>query len=86
MVQMLNSGTTNTFYHYAEQVFLSFVSVQERTALVLMLFGMYIKEIALGLQPDKRWHMSAETSCSLCCDSKDLERCLTRGQERDRTV
>ena len=56
VVQMLNPGTAQALLDYAEQVFLPYVSAQfENTStLVSTLFGIFIKQIALRVQRDKR--------------------------------
>ena len=65
VVQMLNPGTVKTLLDYAVHGFCPICTW--KALLVLTLFGMYFKQIG------KDWQMCAETSCSLCIDSKTLE-------------
>ena len=68
MVQMLNPGSAKTFLDYAMHVF-CLICIRI-TPLALALFGIYIKQIGLRVQPDENGQRCAETSCSLCIGSK----------------
>ena len=54
VVQMLNPGTAKTFLDYAEQVFLPYVSAQLENTTRVDIVWMFIKQIALRVQRDKR--------------------------------